>query len=320
MLSTRDPLIGPFDRQKWNALLEHDALIAEIARKLRPLGQRRLDEFAAAYLALNDKRHLPAIVQKIIAQGKAEDECERRKAARARRAKIALVAGLIISGLAFSGYAIVVLRTKSGALEGIYKPFKAKHLGFDSRMDGNDHLISEEKGRAGQQADLAAAEVKTKSDELAPQASAEAKRKGDELARQASAEAKRKGDELARQATTEELEREEASCAQDLRCLGRRYLPDATVACTSLVERLANKNFEWIDEWDKPKFSNYRWENRELAVITYVGDKIKFQNDSGAWLPSTYECDFDTKTNAIVDVRVKVGELTQRSHGVEIRD
>jgi hypothetical protein len=62
----------PFDRQKWEALTKYDPEIAAIANKLNQLGQKWVDEFARAYLALNDKQYLPNIVQKLIADARAE--------------------------------------------------------------------------------------------------------------------------------------------------------------------------------------------------------------------------------------------------------
>lgn len=292
MLSRHDPSVEPFDRQKWDALLKHDSLIAEITRKLTPLGQRWLDEFAAAYLALNDKRDLPSIVQKIIAQARAEnEELERREVARAWRTKIALAVSLMIFCAALSGAAILMFGGKHRSLEGTSEPFNAKQLGKDNRTAWNSFFVSEQKRRERQRADLVAAEVKRESDQL-----------------------------LAPQPTTEELRREAASCAQDLHCLGTKYLPDATGACTSFIERLAKKNFEWIDEWDKPKFGNYRWKNRERAIISYLGNKIKFQNASGVWIPGAYECDFDTKANVVVNVRVNGSEIEPTEVLREIRD
>jgi len=63
-----------FDRAKWNALIQYDNDIALVAEKIRPLGQKRLDEFASAYLALNDKQYLPSIERKIVAAATAEAE------------------------------------------------------------------------------------------------------------------------------------------------------------------------------------------------------------------------------------------------------
>jgi hypothetical protein len=67
-----------FDRAKWNALLKYDADLAMIADKLRPLGPKWVEEFAASYLAINDKAYLGVIVRKIIADARSEDE-ERRQ-------------------------------------------------------------------------------------------------------------------------------------------------------------------------------------------------------------------------------------------------
>ena len=63
-----------FDREKWEALLRYDDDIAAVAKKLRPLGDKAVDEFAHAYLALNDKSYLPSIVKKIIVDARAEAE------------------------------------------------------------------------------------------------------------------------------------------------------------------------------------------------------------------------------------------------------
>jgi hypothetical protein len=63
-----------FDRLKWAALLKYDPQLAAIAEKLLPLGQKWVDEFAASYLAINDKGYLPSIVSKIISDAKKEDE------------------------------------------------------------------------------------------------------------------------------------------------------------------------------------------------------------------------------------------------------
>ena len=63
-----------FDGNKWNALVKYDDDIALAVEKLKPLGQQRIDELAASYLALNDKRYLPNLVQNIIAEARKEDE------------------------------------------------------------------------------------------------------------------------------------------------------------------------------------------------------------------------------------------------------
>ncbi len=59
-----------YDRAKWNALVEYDPDIARIAEALKPYGTKYTDQFASAYLAINDKSYMAAIVQKIIATAK----------------------------------------------------------------------------------------------------------------------------------------------------------------------------------------------------------------------------------------------------------
>lgn len=65
-----------YDRAKWNALVEYDPDIARIAAVLKPYGAKYTDQFASAYLAINDKNYLAVIVQKIIATAK-QDAAQR---------------------------------------------------------------------------------------------------------------------------------------------------------------------------------------------------------------------------------------------------
>ena len=82
---------APFDRAKWNALVQYDKDISTIAQRLQPLGQKWLDEFASSYLALNDKSYLLEIENKIVLAAKAEaEENERFKQQAAEQHKIYL--------------------------------------------------------------------------------------------------------------------------------------------------------------------------------------------------------------------------------------
>jgi hypothetical protein len=55
-----------YDLDKWRAVIKNDDAIAAVAEKLQPLGDKWVDEFARNYLAVNDKKQVWPIVQKII--------------------------------------------------------------------------------------------------------------------------------------------------------------------------------------------------------------------------------------------------------------
>jgi hypothetical protein len=63
-----------FDQTRWYTLMERDTELAMVANKLRPLGQKWVDKFAASYLAVNDKRFLSSIVSKVISDARKEYE------------------------------------------------------------------------------------------------------------------------------------------------------------------------------------------------------------------------------------------------------
>jgi hypothetical protein len=61
-----------YDLKKWQALLHYDADIKRVADALAPYGQRYLDQFAEAFMAINDKNDLPQIIQTILSTAKAD--------------------------------------------------------------------------------------------------------------------------------------------------------------------------------------------------------------------------------------------------------
>jgi hypothetical protein len=102
---------------------------------------------------------------------------------------------------------------------------------------------------------------------------------------------------------------EEDRCKGDLTCWAEKHMPAGSVYCRSLVERLAKNDFQWFDGFLEPKFSHYRWADKDRGLITYIGDRIKYQNGFGAWIIHTYECDFDPGTKQPVTVRATPGQL-----------
>lgn len=102
---------------------------------------------------------------------------------------------------------------------------------------------------------------------------------------------------------------EEAACRQDLRCRGDKYNAAAGVYCEEYVEKLSSYAAKWTDGMLEPKFSKFGWKDKDKGYITYVGDKVQFQNGFGAWKNYVYECDFDPDTNTVLDVRAGPGRL-----------
>jgi hypothetical protein len=103
----------------------------------------------------------------------------------------------------------------------------------------------------------------------------------------------------------------DAECRKTLACWAEKHTADAAVRCRGPVEMLAKNNFEWTDGMLEPKFSHYRWKNQATGEVTYIGDKIKYQNGFGAWIIHTYECDLDASGQKVTDVRASPGQIRQ---------
>jgi hypothetical protein len=115
--------------------------------------------------------------------------------------------------------------------------------------------------------------------------------------------------ERARQQTEHKRQAEEVTCRKNVECWGDHNLATASAYCKAPIEKLARYSVEWTNGWLELKFSRFRWRDESRGVVTYIGDKIKFQNGFGAWQPHTYECDFDTSTNTVLNVRSNPGQL-----------
>lgn len=107
----------------------------------------------------------------------------------------------------------------------------------------------------------------------------------------------------------EQTRRKEMECRKSLECWGEKKSLLATMQCQDKIEKLAKHQAEWTDGWLGSKFTHYKWRDQTNGIITYVGDRIKFQNGFGAWTPIVYECDFDTRDDNALAVRAQEGRL-----------
>lgn len=109
--------------------------------------------------------------------------------------------------------------------------------------------------------------------------------------------------------TPEEIAEELAACKSDVQCWGGKHSVAAITACKGHIERLAKYSSKWTDGMFEPKFSHLKWANMKEGYVTYIGDKIQFENGFGAMQNHIYECDFDPETKAVLAVRANAGSL-----------
>ncbi|MBR8435238.1 zinc ribbon domain-containing protein [Burkholderia cenocepacia] len=103
---------------------------------------------------------------------------------------------------------------------------------------------------------------------------------------------------------------EKPACAKDdLQCLGEKGSIAASVYCKDPIERLAAHDVKWTDGTFDLKFSRLKWKDKAEGIITYVGDKVKFQNGFGAYSPMIYECDLAADNKTVLAVRAFEGRL-----------
>lgn len=111
--------------------------------------------------------------------------------------------------------------------------------------------------------------------------------------------------------TPEQIAARQAACKTDLSCWGEENLAAGGAYCQPYVERLAKYSHKWTDSTLELKFYKYRWADKSKGTVTYIGDRIQFQNGFGAFQNHVYECDFDPATNRVLNVRAEPGRLSQ---------
>lgn len=115
---------------------------------------------------------------------------------------------------------------------------------------------------------------------------------------------------LHKDAPAAQAQAKEESCKpDDLQCLGDKGTIGASVYCQKGVEKLALHRIKWTDGTFETKFSRFRWHDKAKGQITYVGDKVEFQNGYGAFTPMIYECDMESDNKTVIDVRADEGRL-----------
>lgn len=108
---------------------------------------------------------------------------------------------------------------------------------------------------------------------------------------------------------TTQAQVDDTSCSSDLKCWGDKNSVAAGVYCKQPVEQLGKYSAKWTDGALETKFSHYRWLDQRNGTLTYIGDKIEFQNGFGAFQAHTYECDYSPASKTVLAVRAQPGRL-----------
>jgi hypothetical protein len=101
----------------------------------------------------------------------------------------------------------------------------------------------------------------------------------------------------------------EQDCLRNLQCIADRFSLRIQSTCRKAIERYAKYDFKWTTGVTTPMFSRLKWANNEKTAISYIGDKIKFQNGFGAWQNMIYTCNLNFEKNEITKVTIEAGRL-----------
>jgi hypothetical protein len=137
------------------------------------------------------------------------------------------------------------------------------------------------------------------------------------------AQAKAKGEREAREAAAAEAKRVaeakektiEAICRRDLKCWADEHEIWAQVKCQKEIARLAKYDLKWTNTGlgNSSIFTRVKWKDQDAGQITYIGDRVQFQNGFGAFEHHNYTCDFDPGTRTVLNVTAQLSRATAAS-------
>lgn len=157
------------------------------------------------------------------------------------------------------------------------------------------------------QRDIRAEEQRKQAAAEAAQLAAEAEQKQAAQKAQTEADAKKRAAEAEVEAAAAKVKQD--ACLTDIRCIGEKGSVTAEVYCPRHIEALAKNSAEWTDKgFLDSKFSRYRLADTK-GVVTYIGDKVTFQNGFGADVNMVYFCDVDVYAEKVISVDVEEGRL-----------
>lgn len=64
----------------------------------------------------------------------------------------------------------------------------------------------------------------------------------------------------------EEIKAIDAACMQDLECIGNKGTVAAGTYCPQHIEKLAKNSVKWTDGTLEPKFSRFRWKDKQADM------------------------------------------------------
>lgn len=101
----------------------------------------------------------------------------------------------------------------------------------------------------------------------------------------------------------------ESACKADLQCWGDKNSVASELACGQAVEKLAKYSVRWTTGALHSKFGSFKWKDKGRSVLTYVGDKVEFQNGFGAYQAMVYTCDYDPVNKRVLGVWANPGRF-----------
>lgn len=104
-------------------------------------------------------------------------------------------------------------------------------------------------------------------------------------------------------------------CETNINCIGPMFRSKAEKECSEEIERGAKFDIRWKNGTLESRFPIAEFPDEtaiaSLGVVRYRGDLVMFQNGYSAWSRYVYWCDYDTKTEKVIEVQAVRGRLTR---------
>lgn len=100
--------------------------------------------------------------------------------------------------------------------------------------------------------------------------------------------------------------KKQAECRSSAACFVEASYSLAEAQCVKEIEESATYGLRWENQFFQRKFSAATWVNEQDGVVKLGGDRLRMENEYGAWGRAVYWCSYSVSANAVLDSGARV--------------
>lgn len=100
--------------------------------------------------------------------------------------------------------------------------------------------------------------------------------------------------------------RKQAECRSSATCFVEASYSLAETQCVEEIEASATYGLKWENQFFQRKFSAAAWVSEQDGVVKLRGDRLRMENEYGAWGRAVYWCNYNASVGAVLEAGARI--------------